>query len=479
MSLGGTVTNVTGLSSVASTLFTGTLSGTASGLTTARTIALTGSLSGTGKFDGLSNLTIDVDLSDIKSGTWTDTYTFGNKSATAQKFLTSIGTNSEGRVYTFTSVNIDDNLTATDLLANQIFIGSGTNTTTAVYMTGDVSIVSSGATTVNSIGGVSSSTINTVASLVNSATNSNTANTIVKRDSGGDFQAADVQFTSITSTGNITTTSLTASGSITATGTITAGSLSSTSIRASTLTLTTPLSITSGGTGTNTSTGTGSLVLSASPTISDATLTGTTTISNGVISATSLNLSGTNSKTVGAVLTNNGNGNAIWTTSTTSYGYITTSNTSSITYTITKDAYNSTTRVNLLSITYTPTATGNYDLDIEISAEGENTSLNSGDYILYTLLLTSNATITNNNYTSADRIGYTQGFIARPTTSSTSGTGSPTIINHQTLPTLYGSKKNCSGTLIMYLSASIINYTGGNDKLNAFWDNYTFKYTEH
>ena len=455
-------------STVASTLFTGTLSGTASGLTTARTIALTGSLSGTGKFDGLSNLTIDVDLSDIKSREWTDTYTFGNKSPTAQKLLTSIGTNSEGRVYTFTSVNIDNNLTATDLLANQIFIGSGTNTTTAVYMTGDVSIVSSGATTVNSIGGVSSSTINTVASLVNSATNSNTANTIVERDSGGDFQAADVQFTSITSTGNITTTSLTASGSITATGTITAGSLSSTSIRASTLTLTTPLSITSGGTGTNTSTGTGSLVLSASPTISSATLSGTTTISNGVISATSLNLSGTNSTTVSAVLTNDGNGNAYWKKPiVTSFTLI---SSSSIVTTTFGDGYS---RVLMHSFTYTPTSTGSYTLDIEISGEGENNSMNSSTIpLLYQLSIStinSNTSLNDNSI-----LGYVAGNIQPVTTTSSS-----TVYYRQVLPTLYATKTfSNNNSFTIYIYAKPYNYVQ-NPVISAQWNNYSVRIREY
>jgi hypothetical protein len=92
---------------------------------------------------------------------------------------------------------------------------------------------------VNSVGGVLSSTITTVASSVNSATSDNTPNLIVKRDGNGNFAA----------------------------GTITATAISS-----GTLSLTTPLSIASGGTGTNSSTGTGLVVFSTSP-----ALTGTPT----------------------------------------------------------------------------------------------------------------------------------------------------------------------------------------------------------
>jgi hypothetical protein len=154
MSLGGTYTSLTGLSSVTSINFTGTLSGTASGLTTGRTISTTGDVAYT---SAIFNGTADV----------------------------------------------------------------------------------TGAATVNSVGGVSSSTITTVASAVNSATSSNLANTIVKRDGAGDFVV---------------------------------GAITATALSSGTLSLTTPLSVLSGGTGTNSSTGTGMLVLSSSP-----ALTGTPT----------------------------------------------------------------------------------------------------------------------------------------------------------------------------------------------------------
>jgi hypothetical protein len=88
-----------------------------------------------------------------------------------------------------------------------------------------------------------------------SATSTNTANTIVKRDGSGNFAA----------------------------GTITATAISS-----GTLTLTTPLAITSGGTGTNTATGTGLLVLSTSP-----ALTGTPTAVTADVSSNSTQIATT------------------------------------------------------------------------------------------------------------------------------------------------------------------------------------------
>jgi hypothetical protein len=62
--------------------------------------------------------------------------------------------------------------------------------------------------TVNTVGGVLSSTITTVASSVLSATENNTASTIVKRDGSGGFAAEALTATSVVSSGNISSTSL-------------------------------------------------------------------------------------------------------------------------------------------------------------------------------------------------------------------------------------------------------------------------------
>jgi hypothetical protein len=61
---------------------------------------------------------------------------------------------------------------------------------------------------INTVGGVLSSTITTVASSVLSATENNTASTIVKRDGSGGFAAGAVTATSVVSSGNISSTSL-------------------------------------------------------------------------------------------------------------------------------------------------------------------------------------------------------------------------------------------------------------------------------
>jgi hypothetical protein len=61
---------------------------------------------------------------------------------------------------------------------------------------------------INTVGGVLSSTITTVASSVLSATENNTASTIVKRDGSGGFAAGAITANSVVSSGNISSTSL-------------------------------------------------------------------------------------------------------------------------------------------------------------------------------------------------------------------------------------------------------------------------------
>ena len=103
-----------------------------------------------------------------------------------------ITVDTKGRVTNIENISVGSSVIGAPLDANKIIVGSNTNTAADVYMSGDVAIVSSGATTVNSVGGVSSSTITTVASSVNSATSVNTPNTIVKRDGSGGFSTGTI-----------------------------------------------------------------------------------------------------------------------------------------------------------------------------------------------------------------------------------------------------------------------------------------------
>ena len=114
-----------------------------------------------------------------------------------------------------------------------------------VQLAGDLGGTSS-SPTVNSIGGVSASTIGTINTTVTAATNNNTVSTIVKRDASGNFSAGTITAslsgnvtgslngnastaTTATTAGNITATSnstLVTISTLSAVGTITSGTIS-------------------------------------------------------------------------------------------------------------------------------------------------------------------------------------------------------------------------------------------------------------
>jgi hypothetical protein len=219
---------------------TGTLSGTASNanaLTTSRTIETTGDVTSSGSFDGTSNLSLATTLanSGVSSGTY--------GTSTSVPIIT---VDSKGRITSATTTNIPTaTITVTGLLSSADYEN-------IIYKLDDVSadigieimpteIVSIGqiprrgitikATDadsqdkgiillagdltgtadlprINTVGGVLSSTITTVASSVLSATANNTASTLVQRDGSGGFAAGAVTATSVVSSGNISSTSL-------------------------------------------------------------------------------------------------------------------------------------------------------------------------------------------------------------------------------------------------------------------------------
>jgi hypothetical protein len=216
-----------------------------------KAIVLGGALTTAGNYTTTITTTDNTNITLPTSGTiatLSGTETLTNKTINGiRPTVQSSGFTIEGGTITNTTLTVIGDVT----------IGGVNSGDQLITLIGDVSGSGTGVftTTTNSVGGVSSSTITSVASSVLSATSDNTASTIVKRDGSGNFAAGAITATSVVSTGNISSTSLN-------TGTITATLLS----------LTTPLSIASGGTGTFTSTGTGSVVLSTSP-----ALTGTPT----------------------------------------------------------------------------------------------------------------------------------------------------------------------------------------------------------
>lgn len=87
------------------------------------------------------------------------------------------------------------------LPAGEIFVGNGAGSAQAVSVSGDISLASSGAATVNSVGGVSAANVASGANSANAATETNTANKLVKRDASGNFSAGTI---TATLTGNVT-----------------------------------------------------------------------------------------------------------------------------------------------------------------------------------------------------------------------------------------------------------------------------------
>jgi len=193
------------------------------------------------------------------ASTATNATTAGNITATSNNTLTSIstlstvGTITTGTISLTTDIKTAGTLTAgavtypiTHGTSGQVLstTGSGTLTWTTTAAPSDASTSAKGIIqlagdlagtaslpTVNNVGGVSASTIGTINTTIAAATNSNTVNTIVKRDASGNFSAGTI---TANLTGNVTgnvTGSLTgnASTATTATTATTAGNITATS----------------------------------------------------------------------------------------------------------------------------------------------------------------------------------------------------------------------------------------------------------
>ena len=114
-----------------------------------------------------------------------------------------------------TQLNAKQSSTLTN---GHVLVGNASNVATDVAMSGDVTISNAGATTVGSVGGSSSTNIHSAELAANAATNANTASTIVKRDSSGNFSAGTI---TAALSGNATTatsaTTATTAGNVTGT----------------------------------------------------------------------------------------------------------------------------------------------------------------------------------------------------------------------------------------------------------------------
>ena len=203
---------------------TGSLSGNASTATLATIATIAGNITATNNttLTSLSNLntvgtitsgTISVTTNIKTSSTLTaGTITYPNAHGTSGQVLSTTGSGT--LTWTTTAAPSDASSSAKGL----------------VQLAGDLGGTSS-SPTVNSIGGVSSSTIGTINTTVTAATNNNTVSTIVKRDASGNFSAGTI---TAALTGNVTgnvTGSLNgnASTATTATTATTAGNITATS----------------------------------------------------------------------------------------------------------------------------------------------------------------------------------------------------------------------------------------------------------
>ena len=258
LTLGGTITSVTGLSSVTSTGFTGALTGNAS---TATKLAATKNINGV-PFDGSTDITIAANANTLTGTTLASNVV--SSSLTSVGTITSgtwsgsvIGSNvgGAGAINGLMKANgsgvVSAAVSGTDFqapYANLTNIGSLSNSA------GYLKNVGSGTFTyVGSITDTDLSTIATAGKVSNSATtatSSNTASTIVARDASGNFTAGTITGTlsgtastaialvtgrTIATTGDVTYTSGTFDGTANVTGTatltntaVTAGSYGST-----------------------------------------------------------------------------------------------------------------------------------------------------------------------------------------------------------------------------------------------------------
>jgi len=125
-----------------------------------------------------------------------DWNTFNNKQP-AGSYITSLtgdvtATGPGAAAATVTAIRNKTVSTTAPIDAQFLIYNSGSTQYVPQGMSGDVSMLNTGAATVNSVGGSTASAVNSATILANNATSLNTADQIVKRDASGNFSAGTI-----------------------------------------------------------------------------------------------------------------------------------------------------------------------------------------------------------------------------------------------------------------------------------------------
>ncbi len=215
ISLGGSSTTLAGLTSVASTSFTGALTGNAS---TATTLATTRAINGV-NFDGSAAITVPVNsIDDLVTAVsvyplWTTAAgnTAAKLSTSKLSFVPSTGILTATAFVGNLTGNVTGNASTATSATSATTAGSSISFTGALV--GDVT-GTQGATIVSLVAASTAANVHAAELLANASTNANTASTIVKRDASGNFTAGTITAVLSGNASTATTASNLSGGSI-------------------------------------------------------------------------------------------------------------------------------------------------------------------------------------------------------------------------------------------------------------------------